>query len=231
MIPRRQLNVCAALLLAASLWLGPPAFAAQEDQSPKPAATQPQGSTQPASTPAPDEQKAAAPVPTGQAAAAQRSEPAPAEESTSAPETSKCSVGPPTSPKPKRETGKSSSIAPRSKRHSKTRQSMLHVETPTQPGKVVVRNGGARDDTVQLLPGGSQEQNAHGRENADQLVAATEQNLKKLSARQLTSSQQSTLEQIQTYLRQARSAADAGDFSRANTLAYKARLLSDELSK
>jgi len=104
--------------------------------------------------------------------------------------------------------------------------------SPTgEPGKVVVRNGGASDDVVHLSPGGSQEQNAHNRENTDQLLATTDANLKQLSGRPLSSAQQSTVDQIHSYMRQAKSAADAGDLARAHTLAFKAHLLSDDLAK
>jgi hypothetical protein len=37
------------------------------------------------------------------------------------------------------------------------------------------------------------------------------------------------VEQIRAYVRQAKAACDAGDTGRAQTLAYKARLLSNEL--
>jgi hypothetical protein len=37
--------------------------------------------------------------------------------------------------------------------------------------------------------------------------------------------------QINTYMRQARAAAASADTNRAQTLAYKARLLSDELAR
>jgi hypothetical protein len=39
------------------------------------------------------------------------------------------------------------------------------------------------------------------------------------------------LEEIQTYMRQAKAAAASADTNRAQTLAYKARLLSDELAR
>ena len=62
-------------------------------------------------------------------------------------------------------------------------------------------------------------------------MATTDENLKRISARQLTPSEQSTLAQIQAYVRQSRSASDAGDLARAHTLAFKAHLLSDDLAK
>lgn len=100
-----------------------------------------------------------------------------------------------------------------------------------QSGRTVVRNGGARESTAQLSPGMSDAQAQHQRENTNQLLATTDANLKKVSARQLTSAQQSMLDQINTYVRQSKAASDAGDVSRAHTLAFKAHLLSDELAR
>lgn len=100
-----------------------------------------------------------------------------------------------------------------------------------EPGKVVVRNGGTNDDVVHLAPGGTQEQELHNRENTTQLLATTDENLKRLAGRQLSPAEQGTVDQIHAYMRQAKSAADAGDLSRAHTLAFKAHLLSDDLAK
>ena len=98
-------------------------------------------------------------------------------------------------------------------------------------GKVVVRNGGAKDNSAQLSPGMNQEQALHQRENTSQLLETTDANLKRIAGRQLTPVQQSTLDQIHAYMRQSKAASDAGDVSRARTLAYKAHLLSDELAR
>jgi hypothetical protein len=103
--------------------------------------------------------------------------------------------------------------------------------TASQSGKVVVRNGGARDNSAQISPAINDEQARHQRENTNQLLATTDANLKKVAARQLTPAQQSTLDQIHAYVRQAKAASDSGDLPRAHTLAYKAHLLSDELAR
>jgi len=100
-----------------------------------------------------------------------------------------------------------------------------------QTGKVVVRNGGASADPVEISPGVTKEQELHDRENTEQLLATTETNLKSVEGRQLTSAQQSTLDQIHAYVRQAKAASAAGDTTRARTLASKANLLAVELAK
>jgi len=63
------------------------------------------------------------------------------------------------------------------------------------------------------------------------MLAATEQNLKKISGRALTSSQQDMVNQARQFTEQARAAVAAQDFDRARTLAWKAQLISDELAK
>jgi hypothetical protein len=100
------------------------------------------------------------------------------------------------------------------------------------PGhKVVIRNGGAKDESAQLAPGMSKEQELHNRETTTKLLTATDASLKGIAGRPLTAAQQTLLDQIHTYIRQSKAASDAGDLSRAHTLAYKAHLLSDELKK
>lgn len=98
-------------------------------------------------------------------------------------------------------------------------------------GKVVVRNGGATADPVEISPGVTKEQEVRDRENIEQLLATTETNLKSVEGRQLTPAQQSSLDQIRAYVRQAKAASAAGDTTRARTLASKANLLAVELAK
>jgi hypothetical protein len=63
------------------------------------------------------------------------------------------------------------------------------------------------------------------------LLATTDANLKKISARQLGSTQQDSVSQIRKYMEQAKAAEEAGDVQRAHNLASKALLLSDDLVK
>lgn len=103
--------------------------------------------------------------------------------------------------------------------------------THTQSGKVVVRNGGVKDDSEELAPGMSKEQAQHSRESTTQLLASTDRNLKNVVGRQFSPAQQNMLEEIHTYVRQSKGATDSGDLARAHTLAYKALQLSGELAK
>jgi hypothetical protein len=99
----------------------------------------------------------------------------------------------------------------------------------TSPKKKVVRNGSTTEPTVQIAPSVPSRQASKSLQNTNQLLAATDANLKKLSGRTLTPSQQETVTQIRSYADQARKAADNGDPQRAYNLAHKANLLSTEL--
>lgn len=116
----------------------------------------------------------------------------------------------------------------------KHRSKPAHKKTASpapSSGKVVVKNGGARQGTPELAPGSSGEQQQHKRESTNQLLATADANMKSVAGRQLTPSQKSMMDQIRAYESQAKAATDSGDLDRAHTLAYKAHLLSDELAK
>ncbi len=97
--------------------------------------------------------------------------------------------------------------------------------------KVVVRNGGAKDESAQLAPAMTEEQEQHSRESTTRLLTTTDANLKGVAGRELTPAQQGLLNQIRTYIRQSNDASKSGDLARAHTLAYKAHLLCDELMR
>ena len=65
----------------------------------------------------------------------------------------------------------------------------------------------------------------------DQLMGSTEENLKKLTGRQLSASQQDMVTQIRQYMEQAKAAIASGDTERGRSLALKANLLSQDLTK
>ncbi len=101
----------------------------------------------------------------------------------------------------------------------------------SSPAKRVVRNGSTADPEVQLSPGITRDQASHQRQRTAELLASTEANLKTISGRQLNPSQQEAVNQIHRYMTQAKEADDEGDLQRARNLAFKARLLSDDLIK
>lgn len=83
---------------------------------------------------------------------------------------------------------------------------------------------------TQLTAANSPQEALHQQINTTQLLDTTESNLKSLN-RSLTTDEQSTVQHIRSYMQQSRDALGQKDFERAYNLAYKARLLSDELVK
>jgi len=99
------------------------------------------------------------------------------------------------------------------------------------PRKIVVREGGAIEPAAQIAPGMTLAEAARQSQNANQLLAATDEQLKLLAGRVLGLQQQETVEQIRNYMDGARLALKQGDVRRADTLAEKAHLLADDLAK
>jgi hypothetical protein len=99
------------------------------------------------------------------------------------------------------------------------------------PPKKVIRNGGTSEPAIQLTGGASGVQASEKRSTTEQLLGSAQENLEKASARQLNSSQQEMVKQIQQFMEQSKVAVAAGDVERGHNLATKAQLLSDELLK
>lgn len=97
------------------------------------------------------------------------------------------------------------------------------------PPRIVVHHGGAAEPSIQLAGGPATGQASDQKIAAIQLLGTTEQNLKKISGRQLSSEQQDTVTQIQQFVQQSKAAAANGDAERARNLAWKAELLSEDL--
>ena len=114
---------------------------------------------------------------------------------------------------------------------SATTKSGSATAKPCPPAKVVVKDGGSSEPTIELTRDTSEQQASQQRFTTEQLTAATEENLKKIEGRQLNSNQQEMVSQIKQFMAQAQSAVTEGDLERGHTLAMKARLLSDELLK
>lgn len=82
-----------------------------------------------------------------------------------------------------------------------------------------------------IAPSVSQQQASQQLGTTNDLVAMTEENLKIVASRQLNASQQDTVEQIKSYIKQSRKAEEDKDVQRAYNLANKARMLSGDLVK
>jgi hypothetical protein len=105
-----------------------------------------------------------------------------------------------------------------------------NAATNCPPSKVIVQQGGTSEPSIQL-GGGAGSTTSPQRDTANQMLAATEANLKKISEQQLNSNQQDMVTQIRQFMQQSKAAVADGDLERARTLAWKAQLLSDELVK
>jgi hypothetical protein len=99
------------------------------------------------------------------------------------------------------------------------------------PRKIVVREGGASEPAAQIAPGITPAESTRQRQNAEQWLASTDDQLKQLAGRALDARQQEMVGQIRNYMDGARSALKEGDVRRANTLAQKAHLLAADLLK
>ncbi len=111
-----------------------------------------------------------------------------------------------------------------------TSQSPSSGTTPGKncpPEKIIVRQGGTAEPSIQLAGG---DQTSQKRNEVSQILGSAEANLKKIAELQLTPTQQDTVSQIRQYVEQSKSALADGDVERGKTLARKAQLLSEDLA-
>jgi len=188
-----------------------------------PAVGMPVGRQDPAVSPNPAGQAQAPPTPKENAPA----EPVPVETAPVAPANPQTPAAeekvPESVAKKKTEAGAASGAKKRRKRKAPTPDGA--------PRKIVVREGGASEPAAQIAPGMTHAEATHQRHNAEQLLGATDDKLKRLAGRPLDAKQQEAVGQIRNYMEGARSALKEGDVRRANTLAQKAHLLSEDLVK
>jgi hypothetical protein len=97
------------------------------------------------------------------------------------------------------------------------------------PSKVIVRQGGTTEPSIQLAGGAVGHQAAQQRDTDNQILKSTEENLKTITGRQLSPNQEDMVNQIHQFMEQAKTAIAAGELDRARTLASKAQQLSQEL--
>lgn len=110
------------------------------------------------------------------------------------------------------------------------KRSQRPVAPPSSPRKIVVRRGGAKEPATQISPGMTPAEAARERQNAEQRLRSTGDQLQQLAG--FTDARhQETVSQIRNYMDGARSALQEGDVRRASTLAEKAHLLAEDLLK
>jgi hypothetical protein len=108
---------------------------------------------------------------------------------------------------------------------------VVSSSTNCPPPKVIVRQGGTSEPSIQLAGGAAAGQTSNQRDTANQMLDATEANLKKLAGKQLAPNEQDMVSQTRQFIQQSKAAVEAGDLERARTLAWKAQVLSEELVK
>ncbi|HWR13363.1 MAG TPA: hypothetical protein VN577_00935 [Terriglobales bacterium] len=114
----------------------------------------------------------------------------------------------------------------------KPRPARKVVQPPAPPKKTVVENTPAPAQQSGPLTAASisHDEALHQKLDTTQLIEATESNLRGLN-RTLSSNEQTEVQHIRSYVKEAQNAMGNGDFERAYNLALKAHLLSDELTK
>lgn len=105
------------------------------------------------------------------------------------------------------------------------------ASTNCPPKKIIVRQGGTSEPSIQLEPSATGNQASQQKDSTNQILGTTEQNLKKLEGRRLSTDQENMVSQARQFMDQAKSAMNSGDLDRARTLAWKAQLLSEDLVK
>ena len=208
--------------LAIALWLSSPGMASRQQD---PAGSANGVGQAPAPTAAPGEHADAekSPTPTGPRTETAPAEQVPAETAPANPQTPAAGKTAESTAKEKTVAGSASGAGRRRKRAASAPNGAPH--------KIVVREGGAREPAAQIAPGMTPAEATRQRHNAEQLLGATDDKLKRLAGRSLDAKQQETVGQIRNYMEGARSALKEGDVRRANTLAQKAHLLSEDLVK
>lgn len=94
---------------------------------------------------------------------------------------------------------------------------------------MIVRQGGTKEPSIQLVGGAGGSQAAQLRDTDNRILKSAEDNLAKLSGRTLDSNQQDMVHQIHQFVDEAKAAIAAGELERARTLASKAQQLSQDL--
>jgi outer membrane biosynthesis protein TonB len=139
---------------------------------------------------------------------------------------------PPTTPEPNRpqpENVPATVNNPPVKKHPRVTKKPQQPPATAQAPQPQPEAHRSAEDT-QLTATNNPQEALHQQLNTTQLLDATENNLKTLT-RSLNTDEQAMIQHIRSYMQQSRTALDQKDFERAYNLAYKARLLSDELIK
>ena len=224
-------SLAAAVVFACAL-MGYAQAGTPTQQPDQPSTQQPEKTASPADTQAPETSPGKAQQPTTASPPEQQPSPEVAPPTLTSPPEAQKPVEPGSSEAGSTKKAGAPTEKTRAKRH-KAKNADPSESTPpkpeTTPSKKVVRNGGTSDPEVQFSPRLSEKQQEDQRQKISDLLAITDNNLQKASQRQLKTSEEEMVQQIRVYMEQAKQASESGDLQRAQNLAAKAHLLSDEL--
>ncbi|HET7442397.1 MAG TPA: hypothetical protein VFJ47_13930 [Terriglobales bacterium] len=137
----------------------------------------------------------------------------------------------PVSPAPTSENAPANPNAPAPPKPSPTVTSKPQNGGTASSKRRVIREGGTGDANAMLAPSMTAEQASRQRENTTRLLNSADTNLQKITGRQLNPDKQAAVDQIRTYMQQAKDALSRGDLQRSHNLALKANLLSEDLAR
>lgn len=103
----------------------------------------------------------------------------------------------------------------------------IQAATNCPPPKIIVRQGGTSESSIELA--GGPNQSSQARTTTAPMLEAAEANLKKLEGHDLSDGEKDMVTQIRQFMEQSKTAVAAGDVERARTLAWKAQTLSEDL--
>jgi len=141
------------------------------------------------------------------------------------------SSSPAASPQPPQQEKSPSQSTRKPSSKARVRRKVAPPADDSGPKRIVVRQGGVDEPSAQIVPGVPPQEARRLREEAEDLLNSTRETLRQLAGQPFTPPQQENVSQIQNYMEGSRAALKAGDVSRAHTLALKAQLLAEDLTR
>ncbi len=106
-----------------------------------------------------------------------------------------------------------------------------HASPSSSPVAAAPVAGAEKPAAPTIAPQLSQQESAAAQQETNQSLDIAEKNLASTRGKRLTASQSDLVSKIKGFLKDAREAAQAGDWARARNLAKKAQVLSEELAR
>lgn len=100
---------------------------------------------------------------------------------------------------------------------------------PTEPEAATTEPSSPKPEPPRISPRYTPAEEAQLRDQTNRFISQAERNLQRMNGQKLTPSQSDLAEKIRGFLAQSREAIGAGDWFRAQNLASKAQVLSQEL--